>query len=381
MINILKQVLGQILNLALSVFIFRYYSKELWGEFSSYFLFIGITTVVISWGNKDFLIREFSKNPNKITYNFYLLFNTRLLLLVPSLLITLLVFPYTISCFFILWIVSAYISQSLEVFWVYKRDYYKSILIEIISFVFLIGFLCFFTITRNNLIAFYSYYQLIKALLYASIYYSELKNYHFNINKKYFYLTISFFVLSLVGFLQSRIDFIMITFFETNKNIAIYQIISTYFILIHALGTFLIFPYIKNIYRLEKKAVANFQKLISLISPIVVTLCLVFLFLIIHYVYLIELDIYYYLLGFLITFPPYLYTIKILMLYKVNKQHIVLHIGIKAIIINSCISFLLLYFGWGLKGALIGSAVAQFFTAYQYLIYFSNQNQSFKVEK
>ena len=90
-------------------------------------------------------------------------------------------------------------------------------------------------------------------------------------------------------------------------------------------------------------------------------------YLLIRFVYQFNLDIYYYFIGIFITFPPYLYAVRIIQLFKENKQNTVLFVGIKAIIINSLVSFLLLHFRFGLKGALLGSAVAQLFTAYQYL--------------
>jgi hypothetical protein len=374
LVNILKQMLGQILILILSVFIFKLYSKELWGEFSAYFIYINIIIIVISWGNKEFLIREFSKSPGKITENFYLIFNSRLLLLALAIVAILFVFPAKWFCFFSIWIMSVYISQSLEVFWIYKRDYIKSIGIEILSFSLLLLLLFYNKINGGKLIEYYSYYQFTRTVLYSILYYPELKKIHFSIDKKYFITAISFFLLSLVGFLQSRVDFVIITFFETDKNIAVYQIITAFFILIHALGTFLIFPYMKNIYRLQKSSITIFQSFLSWVSPLIVCFSLSVLFLITKYAYNLDLDFHYYLLGFLITFPPYLYTVKILILYKENKQGFVLKTGIIAIIINSAVSAVLLYFGYGLKGALIGSAVSQIFSAYQYLTHFSKKS-------
>ncbi|QBZ96856.1 polysaccharide biosynthesis protein [Flavobacterium sangjuense] len=375
LINILKQVLGQVLTLILSVIIFKWDSKELWGEFAAYFIYVNILITIISWGNKEFLIREFSKAPNKIIENFYLVFNSRLPLLVLAVVAALFVFPISCFWFFALWIISVYISQSLEVFWIYKRDYAKSILLEILSFSGLVLLLFYNKINSDKLIEYYSYYQLMRAILYIILYASELKKLHFAIDKKYFVTAVSFFLLGLVGFLQSRMDFVIITFFESDQNVAVYQIITTFFILIHALGTFLIFPYMKNIYRLQKSSVSVFQRFIAVISPLVVCFCLAVLFLIMHYVYNISLDYHYYLLGFLITFPPYLYTVKILILYKENKQGFILKTGIIAIVINSLASILLLYLGYGLKGALMGSAIAHLFTAYQYLTHFSTQTQ------
>lgn len=371
LINILKQMLGQILTLVLSVFIFKYYSKELWGEFAAYFVYINILTVIISWGNKEFLIREFSKTPNKIIENFYLAFNSRLLLLALAITCIPFVFPIRYFWFFAIWIVSVFVSQSLEVFWIYKRDYIKSILIEILSFGLLLTLLFYTQINNSKLIEYYAYYQLTRSILYMIAYASVFRKIHFGINKNYLVSAVSFFLLALVGFLQSRMDFVIITFFETDQNIAIYQIITAFFILIHALGTFLIFPFMKNIYRLEKHSINTFQRFISFISPFMVGLCLIVLFLIMRYVYHINLDYQYYLLGFLITFPPYLYTVKILVLYKENRQGFVMKTGIIGIAINGIISIVLLYLGYGLKGALLAAAIAHIFTAYQYLSRFS----------
>ncbi|MCF6131631.1 lipopolysaccharide biosynthesis protein [Flavobacterium wongokense] len=373
LVNILKQVLSQILTLALSVFVFKLYSKELWGTFAAYFIYINIINIVTSWGNKDYLIREFSKTPNQIVDNFYLVFNSRLVLLLIGVIAVFFVFPISCFWYFSLWIVSLYISQSLMVFWIYKRDYIQSILIEIVSFALLLLALYLDKITTEKLVEYYAYYNLIRTILYTIMYLPELKRIHFKVDKKYLIAAVSFFLLNMVGFLQSRADFVIITVFESAENIAVYQIITAFFILIHAFGTFLIFPYMKNIYRLQKSSVNVFQRFVSFVSPLIVCFSLAVLFLITKYVYGFDLDFDYYLLGFLITFPPYLYTVKILILYKENKQDFVLKTGIIAIVINSAVSVLLLYFGYGLKGALIGSAVAQFFTAYQYLTHFSKK--------
>lgn len=366
--NSIKQTLGQFLSLLLSLYVIHYYSKAVWGDFAATFLYISISLLVLSWGSKDFLIREFSKMPGKMMRHFYLLFNTRLLLVLFSVLITLFVFPKSQSLYIALWLIGGYVAQSLEVFWIYKRDYLQSIAIEILSFLILLGFVYNqTTLTADNLITYYSYYQIIRALFFVLLYFGNLKNIHFSIDKSYLWISFPFFMLSFVGFLQSRIDFLIITFFETHENVAIYQVINTYFILIHALGTFMILPYMKNFYRLKTQSMETIQRKISMIAPFLVLCCLMVFYLLIRFVYQFNLDIYYYFIGIFITFPPYLYAVRIIQLFKENKQNTVLFVGIKAIIINSLVSFLLLHFRFGLKGALLGSAVAQLFTAYQYL--------------
>lgn len=366
--NCLKQTITQIISLTLSLYVIHFFSKDLWGNFSVYFLYISITMLILSWGNKEYLLREFSKTPSKIIYTFYLHLNTRLILLLISIVITFLLFSFTESIILTFWITSVFISQSLEVFWIYKRDYLKSIIIEIISFSILLSVLFLQTDLNITLLLFcYSIYQLTRAFLYFVLYFNELKNYHFIANKIVLSSSISFFLLSLFGFLQSRADFLTVTFFEKNENIAVYQVITSFFILIHSIATFLILPYVKNLYRIKNKSMELIQKKLTFISPFIVLFNLFVFYLIVTFFYNFELDIYYYILGFFITFPPYLYAIKIIRFFKENNQKYIVVTAVKAILINCFISYILLYLGYGLKGALIGSAISQVFTTYQYL--------------
>jgi hypothetical protein len=368
MINSVKQTMGQFISLLLSFFVIHYYTKNLWGSFASYFFFVNACLLISAWGNKEYLIREFSKAPNKMMANFYQLFNTRLLLLPLCFIVTFLFYDWQESMFIILWILGGYISQSLEVIWIYHRDYFRSIAVEIVSF----GLLLALLYMHNNLLLFtliqyYSYYQIIRALAYILLYYTDLKAINFEINPKYFAAALPFFVLGFVGFLQSRTDFLLVILFEKKENIAVYQVLNTYFILIHALGTFLIFPFMKNLYRVQLKTIQSMQNLMIMAAPFIVVCSLGMLYLILHFFYHFHLDFYYYLIGFFITFPPYLYAIKIIRLFRENRQSLVVRVGIEAIIINSLLTYLLLYFGFGLKGALIGAAMAQIYSAVQYL--------------
>ncbi|WP_165395952.1 hypothetical protein [Flavobacterium sp. J27] len=366
--NSLKQTINQIFGLSLSLYIIHFYSKDLWGNFVTYFLYSSIILLILNWGNKEYLLRDFSKAPNKIIYNFYLNFNTRFILLIPFTIITFLFFSITEASILFLWFISGFISQSLEVFWIYKKDFLKAILIEIISFIILTATLFLHPdLNSIQLLFFYSFYQFIRALLYIRINFIELKKNHFTTNKIILFSSLSFFLLNLIGFLQSRTDFLIVTFFEKNENIAIYQIITSYFILIHSIATFMILPFIKNLYRIKIKSMELIQRYISIISPFIVIANLFIFHLIITYIYKFKLDFYFYLLGFFITLPPYLYAVKIIRFYKENNQKYILNTGIKAMIINCIISFSLLYYGYGIKGALLGSAISQIFTTYQYL--------------
>ena len=72
--NSVKQTIGQLMGLLLSVYVIHYYSKGLWGSFVPCLLYVSVALLVLGWGNKDYLLREFSKTPSEIAYRFYVVF-------------------------------------------------------------------------------------------------------------------------------------------------------------------------------------------------------------------------------------------------------------------------------------------------------------------
>lgn len=371
-----KQLTAQVLGLLLSVFVIHYYSQELWGGFVANLLYVSVTLLVLRWGSKDYLLREFAKTPARISQLFYTAFSTRLVLLLLSLCLTFLLFPSSQSRYLAVWIVAGYIAQSLEVFWIYHRDFLLAIGLEILSFLWLLMVLDYAgQLTTQILLEWYTWYQAFRAVLYVGLYRTILKQPHFIIDWPFFAATSSFFLLSLSGFLQSRADFVVIALYEKPEQVGVYQVLNTYFILIHALGYFILLPFLKNIYRLQLATVDKIQRQLVWMAPFIVIACLAGLYLLLRLAYHITLDWWFYVIGFFITFPPYLYAVKILRLYRDNRQHLVFWVGLRAIAISSGLAFVLLRLGFGLKGALLASAVSQIYTAYQYinLDYFEKQ--------
>jgi O-antigen/teichoic acid export membrane protein len=202
---------------------------------------------------------------------------------------------------------------------------------------------------------------------------NEIKQPLFSTEPDYLKHAYVFFLLGIIGFLQSRIDFLIFTFFADASDVAVYQVISAYFILIHAVGTLIVLPFVKNIYRMTEHAVLLLQQRIVFAASILVLISLVFLYVLNTFIYHFDYSASVYLLGAAIVYPPYFYVIKIFQIYKYNQQKYVLQTGLIAILINSIIAVILLTLGKGITAVLIASAVAQIYTAWSY--------HSFKLNK
>lgn len=376
MSNALKQISAQAINILLSVLIINQYSKSLWGNFSTYLIYASIISIITSWGNKEYLMRAFSKTPAQIKQLFYAVFNTRLLLLSIAIGATFLFYSFEISCYLSLWISALYITQSLEVFLNYKKNFGAAMLIELFALGLLLFCLHYSRLANvTDLLKLFGVYNFSRAIIYTFLFGKEIGKPTLNFQMNYFIEAGIFLIMGLIGFLQSRTDFILVAYFESEDNVAMYQVINSYFILIHAISTFLIFPFIKNIYRLNENAVKEFQRKIVFVAPFILVLALFFLYLLTNFVFHFNLPYLVYFLGFGIAYPPYFYAVKIFEYYKHNQQNFVLRTGLIAIFINATITLILLNTGFGYIGALIASVAAHTYTALQY--YFSgNKNRN-----
>lgn len=347
--------------------IIKWYSNAMWGSFSTYLYYTSIMVIVTGWGNREYLMRELSKAPSNMGELFYRVLNARWKLLVLAFILTFLRYPIDEAGIICLWILALHIIQSLEVLLNYKRNFLTAIIIEFGVFLVLIFYLYKIEIKdTNQLVAIYACYHLLRSACYIILFRSEIKQPFFSTEPDYLKHAYVFFLLGIIGFLQSRIDFLIFTFFGEAADVGIYQVISAYFILIHAAGTLIVLPFVKNIYRMPEHAVLVLQQRIVLAASLLVLMSMVFLYVLNTFIYHFDLGVSVYLLGVAIVYPPYFYVIKIFQIYKYNQQKYVLKTGLIAIFVNSIIAVVLLTMGKGITAVLIASAVAQSYTAWSY---------------
>jgi hypothetical protein len=65
--NLLNSNFSAIANFLISFIVIKFNTTFLWGELVYYMSLVQVAVVVISWGNKDYLMKEFSFNPSQIS--------------------------------------------------------------------------------------------------------------------------------------------------------------------------------------------------------------------------------------------------------------------------------------------------------------------------
>ena len=85
----MSQLLSVFSVLILSYIIIQFHSIELWGEYVEILIWTNVFLLFLSFGNNDYLLKLFSKNPSKINQQWTNNLIARSILLPPSLLLIL----------------------------------------------------------------------------------------------------------------------------------------------------------------------------------------------------------------------------------------------------------------------------------------------------
>ena len=118
-----SQTASTVVSLFTTYLVFQI-KPSLWGEFVEILIFVQLLSMVAGWGNRDYLLRHFSERPKDMVKCWNINISNRLLILIPSLLITI-VWPFSWSLRLLIgfWILGQYISNSFQVLILYEKNF------------------------------------------------------------------------------------------------------------------------------------------------------------------------------------------------------------------------------------------------------------------
>lgn len=359
--NALRQILVSAFSMVIPFLVIHYSSKEVWGSFVSILLFTLFALQIINWGNKEYLLREFSKYPSKINQNFSENMITRLPLVVCFSIVGFVIFPIYFGFWIMMWIIGRYFNHSVESLILYQKKFKSSLVIEFMSFA-LFGLFFFFLRSKVDvylLLIIYSSYQFIKGFLYFVLFKKYLSFQKLIFNIGYFKVSFSFFLLSILGFLGSKIDVYITDYFGNKTITAEYQIINSLLVFTMSITSFIYAPFTKMIYRNNDNVMHKSKKTLTFLGLIIVPASLLVIYLILKYYLKTNFSIVFYLIAFIYVYPSYLFCLDIVNLFKQHKEKIVVLFLFIGVVLTAVLSSLFLYLDYGIIGVLLGSAIAQ----------------------
>ena len=359
--NALRQVLVSLYNIAIPFLVLRFASKEVWGSFVGLLLFTMLALQVISWGSKEFQIRQFSQSPAGISKHYSEVLATRWVWVLVFSIAAFFWLPIWESIFVVLWIIGRYLAQSAESLVIYEKAFNAAIAIETLSF---LGFCAAFWFLKKDfdqqlLLVIYSFYQMAKGILYTAYFRGFVSMADLNWQPGFHRRAFPFFLLSVLGFLASKVDVYLIALMKGRIETADYQIINSLLVFVMSLSAFIYAPFTKNIYRNTETVIDNTRKTLLALGLAVVPVAIALVSVIIQYYLHLSFGWPFYLIAFAYVFPAFAYGIDIVNLFRLQKEKVVvgyLFIGAAA---NTVLSSAFIYSGFGIPGALAGSALAQ----------------------
>jgi O-antigen/teichoic acid export membrane protein len=369
--NALNTLVVPFLNPIVSLLVIRFASLELWGEFVHVLIIVQLAAHVLAWGNKEYLLREFSLNPTQIAGAWQTSLITRSVLLVAlgaALLLSGL--PAQRIALIMVWVLGLTLYQAYDVLILYRRAFAFSVLVELTSLAILTATIVWLrsSIDLDMLIGLFGLMQLAKAAVFLLRFRRQTIDQHLGrFDTRYFALALPFFLLGFSGMLQSRIDLFCVNYFLSRGEVGQYQIFANLLIYVQTASYFILSPFVKGIYRLGYNTILKMSLRLFGLGLLILIPALVAVHLTLSQLYHFQLSWYFLLAGGLFVVPIYFYLPIIYALYKANRQSVVLKINVLGIAANLLLSLLLLP-RMGMIGAVIASALAQWSMFIAYII-------------
>lgn len=360
-----SKLLGSFSNFIISIVVVRTQSITLWGELIPYLVTIDLALTILSWGSTSYLLREFSLRPNEIKLKWNESICSRgipLLFLMMSIFV--LPWPFTIKVWLIVLSVFRFVHQSFEPIAQTERHFSFTLLIEMISIgVVITPIIVLKKIDLNQLLMLLTTAAIFKAALLAFFYRRMISFSGFKIS--FFVASFPYFLVAIGTMLQQRTDLLVATFFLSKKDIAMYQVLLSLLVLCQSILSLVLNPYIKNIYRLNRKSLLLLEKKFMTVGTLLSALGLAVVFLILQYIYVFNINGIVYLLGFFYVATYSFYAFRIHEINRLNKQLIISKYLFLSSLVSLVASMVLIPL-YGITGALLSGLLGQLFIVFLY---------------
>lgn len=358
-------------NVLVSMLVVRLYSENVWGSFVGEYLWVSLVATVLTWGSKEYLLRIFSQKPTQMAQNWQVAWTARMMLLPFVWLFFLLKYQdFTFSLELFAWTLGLFLFQSYEAIILYEKDFGKIVAVEMLGFLLTFCSIILWGKGLNaaNLRLIFIVSNALKALILFFLYKKKYPiQWRTERTSDFLNNCFPFLLIGMSGLLNSRADTYMASAYLAEKDLGRYQILMNLVIYVQSISTWLLTPFIKNIYRLPQK---SFQKLVfrfTLLGIGIALLCLPLFWIAFHYCYLFDWKTMDYIGMFLLCLPIYGTLPLIYRMYKMGQEKKVMYLnfGGTGILVLFC-SFMMPYYG--IAGGLWSAVATQWLLWGLYLV-------------
>jgi O-antigen/teichoic acid export membrane protein len=354
--NSLQSLLQPVFNVAISALVVRLAAPELWGAFVAVLVFVQLGIFFAGWGNQDYLLRAFSRQPNAIPS----LWQTSLTSRLPLLIIVCLLLMIFTHPLIIVWAGAAFLAQSYAVMITYRRHFVFALVVEIVWAGIIVGGVISAgsDLTLTHLFGLFTGATALKAIGVTWHFRDLWRGIQFRFDRNFYRDAWPFFLLGLSGILASRIDLYTVSLTQPDDDIGRYQVFMNLMLYLQATAQFILLPFLKGVYRLNETSILRIGRRLFTLGLALVPVALLAAYGLFILVYDIRYAPEFMILGGLFVLPLYGYLPLIHRLYKRDEQNVVLWVNLAGAGGNFALNLLLIP-PLGISGALLASAVMQ----------------------
>ena len=250
--NVLRSLLPPLVNFVAAYLVISSTSEARWGEVVNDLVIVGLTSSLLAWGNKEYVLRAFSREPSQVAAIWQGSFLARLPLLLAGIASLLLWYDPAEMLWPAVWLTALFLYQSLDVVVVYTRRFLSAILVELIVLVLLVLALDQWVVglTHMEIVYCFALAAVLRAgLLFAFHARSLLKKGKAQ-TKDFLKLAFPFLLIGLSGLLQSKTDLYIVNIRLDDAETGVYQVVINGLLYGQAFAGLVLSPYAKNLYRL-----------------------------------------------------------------------------------------------------------------------------------
>ncbi len=377
----LNSLLLPIFNVLISLLVIRLTSVMVWGAFVQLLLVVQLGTHIVNWGNKEYLLRAFSRQPSELTSLWQTAFFTRGLLYLGFMGVMAL-WGWPLPWLLLIWVWGAglVVAQSFEVLVLYRRAFGVALMVELGAvFLLLAGVMGLGTqLTVTGLVAIFTLTQAGKAAAFLLYFRPHLlRQVRGRVQPTYFALAFPFFLLGFTGMLQSRIDLYSVSYFMSQTEVGQYQVLTGFLLYIQALANFILLPFVKTVYRLETAVIHKISWQLFGLGLLIVPPAIGLIGWLLRQLYHFDLSPLLLIVGGLHVLPLFFTLPIIYALYKAELQRQVLYVNLVNTGLNLGLNILWVP-RWGLLGALLSTTLTSWLTL---IFYWYRGRQLLNVER
>lgn len=281
--GMIRFVVTPFTTVALFYLVFHWWNSDALLSFTQYNLMIQASMLFVSYGAKDFLIREFSRNTNQIHSIFSQAFFARLLLFIPVVIsFSFLVNDRNTSLILLCITLLRFVSTNTEPLIQYQRSYISAALCDFTyaaTFLSLISYGHAMQMEFSALMYFWLMAEGIRALLIFMLYKRFFTRFDLSSVATFYSGALPFFITALAGLLFSRIDIYVLNFSKLESQAGHYNVLMSFLQNIALIFSLSLSPFAKNIFRLSEEKFQKVSKLfVAMALVLLIPACIILFF-------------------------------------------------------------------------------------------------------